>query len=183
VSEKNSPKMSDEAVKAKTGKIWSEWFKILDDAGGIKMTHKEIVACLSENYGIGSWWQQMITVTYEQTRGIRKLHEKPEGFQISKSRTISVPVSILFKAWTNKNTRKQWLKDASFTIRKKTIDKNIRITWIDNTTSVEVMFYPKSDVKTQVVVQHSKLPSAKEAEQMKAYWTESLGKLQEFIEK
>ena len=28
-----SPRMSDEAVKAKTGKVWKEWFAILDLAG------------------------------------------------------------------------------------------------------------------------------------------------------
>jgi hypothetical protein len=27
------PTMSDDAVKAKTGKVWSEWFRILDAAG------------------------------------------------------------------------------------------------------------------------------------------------------
>lgn len=183
MNEKISPKMSDEAVKAKTGKIWSEWFKILDEAGGKKMTHKEIVAHLGENYGIGSWWRQMVTVTYEQARGMRKVHEKTEGFQISKSKTISAPVSKLYKAWANENTRKQWLKDAAFTIRKKTANKNIRITWVDNTTSVEVMFYPKSDAKTQVVVQHSKLPNAKEAERMKNYWEQNLAKLQQFVKK
>ena len=37
------PRMSDEAVKAKTGKTWKEWFAILDQAGAIKLTHQEIV--------------------------------------------------------------------------------------------------------------------------------------------
>lgn len=180
MSERISPKISDEAVNAKTGKIWSEWFKILDNVGAEKMTHKEIVAYLGKNYGMGRWWQQMVTVTYEQARGLRKVHEKPEGFQISKSKTISAPVSKLFKAWANESIRKQWMKDASFTIRKKTTDKNMRLTWIDNATRVEVMFYPKGDTKTQVVVQHSKLPNAKIAEHMKAYWTECLRKLQGF---
>ena len=31
------PRMSDEAVKAKTGKSWKEWFALLDKAGAKKM--------------------------------------------------------------------------------------------------------------------------------------------------
>ena len=31
--------MSDEAVKAKTGKTWKQWFAILDKAGAKQMTH------------------------------------------------------------------------------------------------------------------------------------------------
>ena len=29
-----APRMSDIAVKAKTGKNWSDWFAVLDQAGG-----------------------------------------------------------------------------------------------------------------------------------------------------
>src|SRR5687768_242594 len=42
------PKMSDDAVKAKTGKVWKEWFAILDKAGAKNMTHQEIVRYLRE---------------------------------------------------------------------------------------------------------------------------------------
>jgi len=33
---KSSPRMSDDAVKAKTGKTWKQWFTILDKAGAKK---------------------------------------------------------------------------------------------------------------------------------------------------
>ena len=33
---------SDEAVKAKSGKTWAQWFKILDKAGAKKWAHREI---------------------------------------------------------------------------------------------------------------------------------------------
>ena len=38
-----SPHMSDEAVKAKTGKKWDQWFPILDKAGAKEMSHQDIV--------------------------------------------------------------------------------------------------------------------------------------------
>jgi uncharacterized protein YndB with AHSA1/START domain len=66
----------------------------------------------------------MIAVTYEQgARSGATKHEKPEGFEISVSRTIAAPVSKAFKAWTDEKTRKKWLP-ADLTIRKATTNKN-----------------------------------------------------------
>src|SRR4029453_10412841 len=98
------PRLSDAAVKAKTGKGWKEWFAILDKAGARKMTHKEIVHVL-DSEDVGPWWRQMVTVTYEQQRGLRDLHQKPEGYQVSISRTVKVPLSTLFKAFANEKSR------------------------------------------------------------------------------
>jgi len=92
------PAISDEAVTEKTGKSWDEWFDILDTAGAQLMTHKQIVAYLVEKHGNSSWWQQMVTVTYEQARGLRRKHEMPSGYQISRSRTIAAPVEYVFTA-------------------------------------------------------------------------------------
>jgi Domain of unknown function (DUF4287) len=86
---KSEPRMSDEAVKAKTGKTWKEWFAILDKAGAKKMTHQEIVQLLHTKHDVGPWWVQMVTVTYEQQSGMRQNHERPDGFQISVSRTLN----------------------------------------------------------------------------------------------
>jgi hypothetical protein len=55
-----APRMSDEAVKAKTGKAWKEWFAILDKAGANKMNHQEIVKYLNAKRGVGPCRQQMV---------------------------------------------------------------------------------------------------------------------------
>ncbi len=178
---KQSPRMSDAAVKAKTGKTWSEWFKILDAAGAKRMTHQEIVARLSKKRGVGPWWQQMVTVTYEQARGLREKHQKPEGYEISVSRTIGAPISKAFKAWTDEKIRKQWLP-ANLTIRKATTNKSLRISWEDGDTSLAVAFYPKGAGKCQVVAQHSKIPDAKAAAKMKRSWAQALDRLKEGLE-
>lgn len=175
--------ISDEAVQAKTGKEWPEWFALLDAAGAAAMSHKEIVAYLNQEHGVGPWWQQMVAVTYEQARGLRDKHEMPEGYQISRSKTIAAPVGTLYDAWQNEATRQSWLPDAPLTIRKATENKTLRITWGDGETSVDVSFYPKGEQKTQVTVQHSKLADADAAEQMKAYWAEKLAGLQEAMKR
>jgi len=176
------PRMSDAAVKAKTGKTWSEWFAILDKAGAKKMNHKEIVAYVSERYSVEAWWRQMVAAIYEQARGLRGKHEKPEGFEISVSRTLSVPVSAAYKAWNDARLRARWLGEKGLIIRKVTPDKSVRMTWIDGKTSVEVNLYTKGDSKSQVVVQHRKLPDAKEAAAKKTYWAEKLSGLKQLLE-
>ena len=77
---KATTSISDDAVKAKTGKIWREWFSLLDKAGARTLDHKGIVAILSEQYSVGPWWQQMVTVEYERARGLREKHETAAGF-------------------------------------------------------------------------------------------------------
>ena len=86
-------KISNEAVKKSTGKTWKEWISILNKAGAKKMEHKQVAKLLSEKYGLSGWWSQMVTVQYEQKVKGRKKHEKPEGFQISKSVTLISPVT------------------------------------------------------------------------------------------
>ena len=171
--------MSDEAVTAKTGKNWKQWFSIIDKAGGKKMTHQEIVKLLNSKHNVGPWWGQMVTVTYEQQTGLRQNHEKPDGFQISVSRTIDAPLLSLYSAFENEGARRNWLGEDDLVVRKATKNKSIRVTWKDGKTSLEINFYPKDREKAQVVVQHSKLPSASAAARMKTYWSKALDRLRD----
>jgi uncharacterized protein YndB with AHSA1/START domain len=175
------PSMSDEAVKSKTGKDWAEWFSVLDAAGAQDMSHKEIVAYLVEHYQVGPWWQQMVTVTYEQARGLRQKHEMPQGYQISRSKTFHLPVEVVFDAWYTEDRRAAWLPDPRITIRKVNSQKSIRATWIDGQTSLDISFYPKGPERTQVTVQHSKLSNAEQADEMKRYWSEALDRLARYL--
>ena len=177
------PKIGDDAVKAKTGKVWPEWFSLLDKAGAKKMTHKEIVVHLSKRHRkLGGWWTQMVTVAYEQARGLRDKHEKPGGYEISSSKTVAAPIDRLFAAWNDKRRRGSWLPGEEIVIRKATPQKSMRITWSDGKTHVDAYFCAKGDAKSQIAVQHKKLSSSKEAAGKKAYWSERLGALKDYLE-
>lgn len=169
--------ISSDAVLKATGKTWDEWLGLLDKAGCKKMSHQEIVAVVSEQFGVGPWWQQMITVGYEQARGLRARHETTRGFSISRSKTLGVPIDELFAAWKDRRKRAGWLADDGFTIRTASENRSLRFTWIDGKTSVEVMFYEKGKDKSQVTVQHSKLKDEKAAAKLKKYWGEQLDAL------
>ena len=182
-SDAKAPRMSDAAVKAKTGKTWKEWFEILDKGGASKLSHQEIVKYLHTQQGVGPWWQQMLTVTYEEARGLRERHQKPEGFQISVSRTVSVPLRKLYKAFANDGARKAWFGEDGLVVRTATTDKSMRVTWNDGKSSLEISFLAKGAGKSQVVVQHSKLPNSKASAKMKKYWGETLDRMRGALEK
>jgi hypothetical protein len=174
--------ISDATVKATTGRTWSEWFAILDEVGAVNLAHKGIVALLSEHHRVGPWWRQMITVAYEQERGLREKHQTPEGFQMSISKTITAPVEAVFGAWADEEARGDWLKAAGFNLRKATEAKSMRIAWGDGTSSVDVNFYARGPEKSQVVVDHKRLAGAGEVARMKAFWSEALEALKKIVE-
>ena len=176
------PPMSDEAVRAKTGKNWPEWFSILDRADALDMDHRQIASYLKTRHGVADWWCQMVAVGYEQSRGLREKHQKPSGFEIGASKTITAPLSRLFSAWQDAKARARWLADPGFDVRKATPGKSLRITWVDGKTSVDANFYSKGDGKSQVTVAHGKLATAGAAARMKKYWGEQLARLKEQLE-
>ena len=174
--------LSDRAVKKATGKSWREWLAILDKAGARKMNHTQMAAYLYKQQKLPGWWSQMVVVGYEQARGLREKHQRPEGYGISVSRVIDVPLSALYQSWAEAKQRDKWLKVKGIEIRKATANKSMLITWSDKKTSLEVNFYAKGKSKSQVVVQHSKLKDAKVAEKMKGYWAKTLGGMKAYME-
>ena len=179
---KQSLRVGDEAVKAKTGKTWNEWFTLLNKAGAKKMTHQEIVKFLSSEHDVGPWWQQMVTVGYEQASGLRQGNQRADGYQISVSRTLNASVASAYKAFADEKLRAEWLGEKGLVVRKATPNKTLRVIWKDKATSLEVYFTKKTADKTQVVVQHTKIPDAKAAAKMKTYWTKKLDRLQATLE-
>lgn len=174
---------SDDVLKTRTGKTWEEWFAILDAAGAMDLEHPEIARHLSEQHGVPGWWTQKITGGYEQERKGRQKHQMPEGYQVSASKTINVPLDELYKAWSEAEARLQWLDEPEIQVRKATPQKSLRMTWIDGQSSLEVLFDAKGEQRSRVRLQHSKLPGPVEAEQMKAYWAEALNRLRVLLEK
>src|SRR5262245_32248620 len=157
-----------DAVQAKTGRTWAEWIAALDKAGAAEWPHKQIAEFVHDEFDCPPWWSQMVTVGYEQAKGLRVKHQTASGFSASASKTIAVPVAKLYKAWADPKIRDRWLVGAKkMVIRKATPNKSIRIGWTDGKTLVAVGFFPKGAGKSQVAVEHSKLAGVKEVEFMK----------------
>ncbi len=165
-----------------TGKVWAEWFKILDKAGAKKWPHKEIANFLKEKQRVQSWWCQMVAVGYEHERGLRQKFQKCDGeFSAGGSRTMVAPMEKAFAAWTDEKLRKRWLPDGKLEITTATPRKYVRGKW-DEDTRLSVGFYSRGSDKTQVAVDHSKLANSKECAKMKSYWFAALNRLQGILE-
>ena len=168
--------LTDAAVLAKTGKTWSEWFSILDAAGADQMDHRRIVAYLSRAHVVSPWWQQMVTVTYEQER-VRRLKQSPmDDFQVSASKTVAAPVAAAYRSWVDPDRRRIWL-DADLDISRAIPDRSLQVAFKAGTGTVDVDFHPRLDGTSQVALQHSGLPDAEAAESMRAFWARALDRL------
>lgn len=175
--------MSDDSVRAKTGRSWREWTVALDALDAAEKPHPQIAKMVRGEFGLGSWWAQTVTVGYERIRGLREIGQRREGtYEVSKSRTFRTPVGELYRTFRDPRRRARWLPDVKLTLRKATEDKSLRITWPDGT-FVEVGFYPKGDSKSQVTIQHTKLPSREVAEHVKKYWDGRLDALGAMLER
>ncbi len=169
--------ISSEAVKAATGRPWTEWFRLLDKAGAKSLPHAQIVRLLAPYKKVGDWWRQMLTVGYEQDRGLRKAGQTSRGWQVSRSRTFDAPIARVFAAWRSPATRGRWLTEGRLDVSSATKHKCLRGAWDGGKTRIEVNFTAKAPGRTQVSVQHSKLPDQRSVERMRALWGRQLDSL------
>lgn len=177
--------ISDDAVAKATGRGWSDWLQRLDAKGCRKLDHKGIVAVVAEQGLESGWWCQMVTVAYEQARGLREQGELPDGYSTNASRTIAAPVAELFLALSDPRRRALWLGECDWTIRKATANKSLRITWQDGASNVDVNLYAKGSAaapRATIQLQHSKLKSAAAAAKLKDFWSAAFDRLQALLE-
>jgi hypothetical protein len=169
--------MSDEAIRRRTGRGWEEWFDLLDEWGAAERPHKEIARWLREEQGVDGWGAQSVTVSYERSRGLRAVGERPEGFSVTAQKTVAVPVERVYEAFVDESLRRRWLPDGELRERTATKPKSARFDWGDGETRVIVGFIAQSEAKSTAALEHARLPDAEEAERMKAWWRERLAAL------
>jgi len=168
--------LSDESVLKATGCNWEKWVFVLDRADGKEMSHRELVDYIYTKYKTPDWWTQMVAVGYERIRGLRAMGQRRSGeWEVSKSKTVAVPIKKLFAAFKNARSRAKWLPE-KLEVRTAKADKSLRLRWEDGT-PVDILFMPKGDAKSQVAIQHRKLRSKEDADRLRALWGERLNAL------
>jgi hypothetical protein len=172
---------SDTILKEKTGCDWDRWVKALDRVRAYTWPHRDIAKYVSEKYRIPGWWAQTVTVGYERIKGLRAVGQRRDGsYEANKSKTLAVPLGRLYEAFSNSRLRRRWLPGVALTIRTAAREKSMRVTWPDHT-SVVIGFVRKGSAKSQVALQHGKLPDRASATRMKQYWTERLDALEQTL--
>jgi len=68
---KGTARISDEAVRQKTGKGWDEWTLILDEWDVKSWGHRMTARYLREFFGLSPWWARTVTNRHERLKGLK----------------------------------------------------------------------------------------------------------------
>jgi hypothetical protein len=175
------PGVSDASVQRATGKSWDEWFALLDAWHGTTHNHTEIARHVYETYGIDGWWAQSVTVGYERARGMRALHERPDGFSGNASKTFPVSVERLFSAFVEPDERERWLEGIELRNRTSQPNKSARFDVLPEDGRLAVTFVAKGPDKSSAQLQQERLADADDVARWKALWKEQLAGLASYL--
>lgn len=175
------PGFSDAAILKATGKSWDEWFALLDAWGATAQTHPDIARHVAEAHGVDGWWAQSVTVGYERARGMRALHERPDGFSMSASKTFPVPVERLFAAFVEPEERERWLEAVELRNRTNQPHKSARFDVLPGETRLALFFTAKGPQKATAQLNQERLADADDVARWKAVWKEQLALLADFF--
>jgi uncharacterized protein YndB with AHSA1/START domain len=190
---------------AKTGKSWKKWFTILDQSGATQKPHKDIARYIHDEFGISGWWSQMVTVRYEQERGLREVGQRRAtgAYEIGVTRKIAAAPRDAYDAFTSAKLLNKWFTtkarakaEVGGTFSNADGDKGVftflapprrvRFTWENEKhcpgTVVVVTFTKAGANAVSVNVTHSKLKSQKDRENMRGGWSWALDSLKSFLE-
>jgi hypothetical protein len=175
---------SDETIRNRTGRGWEEWFDLLDDWGADSRSHRDIARWVAEQLGLEplAWDAQAVTVSYERARGGRAVGQRVEGFAVTVTRTVAVPVERLFEALVDPQVRESWLPGGVLRERTSQRPRTARFDYDDGATRVNVGFTATGEAKSQVALAHERLPDAAAAEEAKVFWRERLTDLKVLLE-
>jgi hypothetical protein len=175
---------SDEVIRERTGRGWEEWFDLLDEAGAAEMSHREMARRLAAEQGADllAWNVQAVVGSYERARRGRQVGEHEDGFTVTASKTVAVPIERLYAAFVDAGERARWLPDAELRERTTIEPRSARFDWGDDGSRVHVALTAKSEEKSTAALTHERLPDGKEAARMKAFWRERVAGLKEVLE-
>jgi len=175
---------SDEMIRERTGRGWEEWFDLLDEWGAADKSHREIARWLAGQQGIHplAWNAQAIAGSYERARRGRQVGEHEDGFTVTASKTVAVPIERLYEAFVDPILRERWLPDGDLRERTTIEPRSARFDWGDGASRVHVAFASKGDAKSTAALSHERLPDGAEAARMKAFWRERVAGLKQELE-
>jgi hypothetical protein len=174
----------DATIRERTGRGWEEWFDLLDEAGGADMSHREMARWLAEREGEDAlaWNVQAVVASYERARKGRQVGEHDDGFTVTASKTVAVPIERLYAAFVDADERARWLPGTELRERTTIEPRSARFDWGDGPSRIHVSLTAKGDAKTTAALTHERLPDSAEAERMKVFWRERVAGLKEVLE-
>ncbi len=174
------PGLSDEAVRAATGRSWQEWKAFLDAGGAADLSHAKIVEMVSEA-GIGRWWRQMVAVGYERMVGKRAPGQACNGsFSANASRTLTGDKDQALALWCAAVEGLEEFNDALATAAPRQSQTETWRYWrldLEDGSKVSVVISDKSAGKATIAIGHDKLLDAAAKTKATLYWKSVLARL------
>jgi uncharacterized protein YndB with AHSA1/START domain len=195
----NVRKTDDKTCKADTGRTRAEWFAAINKAAA---TGRSAVGKFLQGEKVEAWWTTALMVEYEAANGIVEKDGRPKGYSICSTKTVAALPSRTFKALTSSAELSKWFGpgasiDASEggaiadkdgvrgTVKKVKPDKAIVFTWdtpgLAAGSLVEILVQPKGE-KTGLVVNHTRVATAEDADAVRASWAKALDRLKGYLE-
>lgn len=174
-----SSMVSDSAILNATGRRREDWFELLDDAGARNWDHATIARWIGGKHDLDGWWAQGVTVSYEQSRGLREPGQASDGsFEVSSAKTLPVNADEAWPYLIDEDQRRQWL-DLELTL----LNQSAKSLRFDGGERSRVVFYLASSPPTKsgrprskISIQHTRLTRENVAE-TKQFWKDSLLRL------
>ncbi|GAB3843190.1 hypothetical protein [Nesterenkonia populi] len=176
---------STAGIERATGIPWTEWVKLLDDAGAEKLSHAEIAKItyehVPEHVPARGWWAQGAAVAYEHEKGLRVPGQSHTGdFSASASKTFpghkDAALSRLLEVVEGREEVGGVPVEGEPTTSSTQKWRYWRVKLADGT-RVNVTISDKAPEKSTVAVQHAKLSTQGEIPRWKAVWREILNQL------
>jgi hypothetical protein len=168
------PGMTDAAIQRGSGKTWDEWFLILDAWNAASKGHTEIARYVREDHAVDGWWAQNVTVGYERARGMRALHQRPDGYSGNVSRTFPVSVERLFGVMTEQPFEGVRLRTAQ-------PHRSARFDVVERGSRVSATFTSRGPEKASVQLQQLGLPDAEAVDAARVSWRAYLDRVGEAL--
>jgi hypothetical protein len=102
-------------------------------------------------------------------------------FEISVSRTLSVPAAAIFSAFFEPSRRSAWCHRSDYNVRGSARPSGLRIAWPDGSLVV-VSITRQGNSRSKVTVQHGKLMDEAAAATAKQQWSDSLDRLRSMMD-
>ncbi|HEX5724962.1 MAG TPA: SRPBCC domain-containing protein [Longimicrobiaceae bacterium] len=191
--------ISDEKVRAATGRTWDEWEALLDSRGAADLPHQGIVALLEDGLIASGWWVQMVAVGYARRKGTRVLGQTSSGdFQVGVRRTLPLAPDAAWRLVTSAEGVRAWLGDApdlalakgatyatpdgaKGEVRVLDPGSHLRITWQPSgwarASTIQVRVIPAGE-RTTLSFHEERLPSAAERAERRRHFEAALDALQ-----
>lgn len=173
-----------DAIATATGIPWTGWCRVLDDAGGTSLPHDRIAALAADHIAArapGSsaaanheWWGQSVAVAYEQQIGRRVPGQTSRGdFQVAASRTYAGDLDSALRAWLDvvagRGAFGGVAVEGAPRITSTEKWRYWRIGLVDGS-RVSVDIGRKTDQKSTIGINHTRLASAEETGEWRGVW-------------